>query len=175
MSERDRGGGYKQHGRRHARTGSDPIPGIGTDWVVAEAVIGTVTNGAAAVSAGFSAITYQTDDGSIFGVGTGGSYDTIDILVVGSYLVRIGVTFPQGRTGFVQIPGNIGGDLTAYDYDVATGGTNFTDIGPGWAWFEQLVVVNDLTSPSGVYVSFAQTTGSSMVGVTGFVQIFRLT
>ena len=166
--------GYRQHGRRHARTGSDPITGLGTDWVVAHNTIGTVTDGGSA-SAGFSSIDFQTDDGSVFGVVTGGTYDVIAMLQVGTYLVRVGAEFPQNRTGTVQVQGVIGGDLVAYDYDVAAGGIHYTDISPGWAWFQQLVVVQDLIAPSGAYITFGQTTGSSMVGVGGFVQIFRLT
>lgn len=166
---------YLQHGSRHAKTGSDPIQGLYNDWVVAQTALGTVTDGSSPVNGEFSSINYQTDDGSIFDVYTGGAVDSIEMLAVGSYLIRAGAVFPSGRTGNVQLGAVIGGDVTTYDYDVAPGGTFYTDISPGSAWWEQLCVVNDLTIPAATYMNFTQTTGSSMIGCVGYLQIFRLT
>lgn len=166
---------YLQHGRRHLPTGSDPIGlGISNDWVIAQAALGTVTNGSSPVNASFSSINYQTDDGSVFGVHTG-TVDAISMLVVGTYLIRARATFPAGRTGTVQLGAVIAGDVTTYDYDTAVGGTNYSDIGPGEATWEQLCIVNDLTVPAGAYMNFTQTTGSSMVSCVGWIQIFRIT
>lgn len=168
------------HGRDHLPGGSDPIPGIGpgavtNDWVLATTPLGTVSSGVGEVQAGFSYISYQTDNGSVFAVNTGGAYDTISMLQVGSYLVRVGVDFPEGRTGTILVAGVIGGPVTTTDYDTAAGTPQFTDIAPGQAWWEQLCVVNNLSAPAGVFMSFQQATGSNMVGVLGSVQIFRLT
>ncbi len=166
---------YIQHGRRHGPGGSDPITTLINDWVLASTPLGTVTNGSSPVNGAFSSINYQTDDGSVYGVYTGGAVDSISMLQVGTYLIRAGATFPAGRTGTVQLGAVIGGDVTTYDYDVAVGVPNYTDIGPGSAWWEQLCVVNDLTAPSAAYMDFTQTTGSSMLGCVGYIQIFRMT
>lgn len=166
---------YLQHGRRHGKGGSDPIGGIYNDWVIAQTAIGTVTDGSSPVTGAFSSITYQTDDGSIFGVDTSGAVDAIAMLEVGSYLIRARGLFPDNRTGTVQLSAVIGGDVSTYDYDTAVGTTHYTDIGPGEASWSQLCVVNDLTVPAGAYMTFTQTTGLSMIGVVGYLQIFRLT
>jgi hypothetical protein len=156
--------------------GSDPIQGFGVanDWVIAETSIGTVTNGSAAVNASFSTINFQTDDGSIFDVLTG-TVDSIEMLVVGTYLIRARAQFPQNRTGTVQIEPVISGDLTQYAWDESVTTTHYTDIATGEATAEELVVVEDLAIPASAYLTFTQTTGSSMVGCTGWLQIFRLT
>jgi hypothetical protein len=168
---------YLQHGNRHRKQGSDPIAGIGVDndWVIATSALGTVTSGSSPVNGAFSSIDYQTDDGSMYSVYTGGAVDVIQMLEVGSYLIRAIAEFPAGRTGTVQLQGVIGGDVTTYDWDTASGGSFFSDIGPGVAYWAQICVVNDLTIPAGAYLTFTQTTGSSMVSVGGKLQIFRLT
>lgn len=168
---------YLQHGRRHGPQGSDPIPhfGITNDWVIASTALGTVTDGSSPVNGEFSSINYQTDDGSIFAVDTSGAVDAIGMLVVGTYLIRARATFAAARTGNVQLSATIAGDVTTYDYDTAPGGTHYTDIGPGEASWEQLCVVNDLSIPAAAYMTFTQTTGSSMVSCVGWIQIFRLT
>lgn len=168
---------YLQHGRRHGPNGSDPIPNavVPNDWVTAQTALGTVTDGSSPVNGEFSSINYQTDNGSVFGVYTGGSVDSIQMLQVGSYLVRARATFPQGRSGTVQVQAVIDGDVTQYDYSIAAGNTNYTDISPGEAIEEFLCVVNDLAIPAAAYMSFTQTTGSSMTDCVGYIQIFRLT
>lgn len=165
------------HGRDHRPGGTDPIPSVGVanDWVIAQTALGTVTDGSSPVNGAFSSIDFQTDDGSVFGVYTGGAIDSIEMLAVGTYLVRAKANFPHGRTGTVQLGAVIGGDVTTYDYDTAVGGTNYTDIGPGEASWEQLCIVHDLSAHAGAYMTFTQTTGSSMVSCVGWLMIFRLT
>lgn len=168
---------YLQHGNRHLANGSDPIPGIGAitnDWAYSQTALGTVADGAT-VQGGFSSIVYQTDDGSVFGIDTSGTYDAVSMLQIGTYLVRAGATFPAGRTGTIQVGATIGGHVTTYDYDVRAGTSSFADIATGSAWWEQLCIVNDLGAPAGAFVQFTQTTGSPAVSCVGFIQIFRLT
>lgn len=166
---------YLQHARRHGPHGSDPITELTNDWCIATASFGTVTSGSADVDAGFSSLDYQTDDGQVYGIYTGGAIDVVEMKQVGSYLIRARATFPQNRTGNVQFSAVIGGDVTTYDYDTAPGGIHFTDIAPGEGTWEQLCVVNDLSAHAGAYMTFTQTTGSSMVGVGAHLQIFRIT
>ena len=167
---------YLQHGRRHGKQGSDPIPGFGVsnDWVFAQTALGTVA-ASTPTDAAFSSINFQTDDGSVFDVYTGGSVDAIQMLIAGSYLIRGTATFGTGHTGTVQVQLQIGGPGTIYDYDTRAAGTFYDDINPGVVITEQLYVVTDLSSASAAYLTFTQNTGGSRTGCVAQLQIFRLT
>jgi hypothetical protein len=167
---------YLQHGSRHGKFGSDPTPGLGVDndWCSATTSLGTVADGGTAIGA-FSSLDFQTDSGDIYDIFTGGAYDSVEMLVVGTYLIRARATFARGKTGTVQVSAVIGGDVTTIDYDTRPGGTFYSDIGPGEVIWEQLCVVNDLSVNAGAYLTFTQNTGGSLVSVGGHIQIFRLT
>ena len=172
---------YLDHGSRHRPGGSDPIPGLasgtGNDWIYTRKGLGTVLASASATAAWVAGdIIYQTDGGSTYGIQSG-SVSAVSMLQVGTYLIRAIATFP-GHAGTVLVDGVIAGDVNAYDYDVrdgVTSGTGGADATRAQAIWEQLCVVNSLTTPATAYVTFTNNTASSLLGVVAGMQIFRLT
>ena len=171
---------YLEHGRRHGPGGSDPIPGLasgtGNDWVYARKGVGSVAAAGSATAAyNEFDIIYQTDNGSVFAAEPG-TVNAIGFEQVGSYLVRAIATFPTGHSGSVLVGTVLGGDLTAYDYDVHDG-TQGADSTRGQAIWEQLCVVHSVSSPPTSYVTFTNNTspGVTLVGVVLGLQMFRIT
>lgn len=164
------------HGRDHRPGGTDPIVGFPyNDWVIASTTLSVPDS--TDTSLGFSSITHQTDDGSVYGIDTGGALDAIAMLQVGSYLVRIIGDFGAGHSGTAAADGTLGGPLTAYDYFVVGGVGNLLSLATfsGITVWEQLVTVNDLSATSGCTAEVRQTSGGTLNPVIVTLQIIRFT
>ncbi len=166
---------YLQHGSRHRPGGTDPTPGMGVtnDWVIAQEALGSVAAGATAAPSMVGAISYQTDDGSVYAEGTA-TIHTVNMLQVGSYIVKATASFPPTAASNVSVSAVIGGSVTTYAYeDFAQPTHSPSDYGHvTWA---QLCVVNDLSSASGAYLTFTNNTPGPLNPVVGYLHIFRLT
>lgn len=169
---------YLQHGRRHGRNGSDPVPGLYNDWVLAFTGATSVSSTGPAsptlTNVPFDSIGHQTDDGSVFEAKTG-TVNYIAMKQVGTYLVHVFGNYGEGHSGYGMASGDIAGPVTAYDYNVSrVYPLSWSGTGGGLTVWEQLVVVNDLSSTAGVFGQVWQSSGGSL-SVDLTLQIIRLT
>ncbi len=166
---------YIQHGRRHGPGGSDPIPMLINDWMTTHNTLSVPDTGSA-TNFPYTAIDYQTDDGSVYAP-LAGTVASIEIKQVGSYLVRSMFQFPGGVTGTAQVNANIAGDCTTYPHFDYSGvqTVSVTNGAGAYIVWEQLVTVNDLTAPTGVYNVVQQQITGAARNVTAYLQIFRYT
>jgi hypothetical protein len=143
-----------------------------------------VTSGAEANLDMTGTIVYQTDSGTVYGV-VAGTIAAIGMFELGSYLIRAKATFAEGKIGYVNVNAVTAGPCTLYNWDDnetfqaasipdTTGGTDMGKYGGLTVW-QQVCVVNNLSSPTTSYINFTNQTTLSLTSVVGYLQILRLT
>lgn len=90
---------YLQHGRRHALTGSDPIPQVFNEWCLAKAT-GSVPGTNADTQFDLELAFGSGVDTGLYTQDTGGSFDTVQINEPGTYRIQ----WTAGYSGTIASP-----------------------------------------------------------------------
>lgn len=181
------------HGRDHLPGGRDPIPlnSLTNDWCQASGGFSCASTPSitspSLQSVGFTSLDRTSDSAGIIYIPTSTTIPTIVLGKPGGYRIKLIAGFPEGKAGYCNVAGVIGGDawlgnawaprFTPLSYDRAS--SSSTGTGGGVAtWEQDIEVLSTATVGSahqvGIYATVWQSSGATLVGIVT-LKIVRLT